>query len=712
MNISVIQEIVYTYLSEHFNQSFKAKELAKKLAITKSDYTQFKALLKAMVKDGRIYRYKRGRYGLGDKITEVIGKLHVKTMGYGFVNRDEGEDIFISQKNMGIALHDDIVRVRMFAHSNGKRPEGKIVDIIERGNSNIVGVYRKGRKHSFVVPDELKIQRDIYISDEDSMGARNGQKVVVQIEYWEHENLNPTGKIVRILGAIGDPGVDISAIAAFYNLDKEFPPGIEQEIQAITGELPPGVIKQRQDLRHLECFTIDPPGAKDFDDAVSLEQLPGNKWRLGVHIADVSYFVQENSIIDLEARDRGTSVYLVDRVIPMLPHKLSNELCSLQPGRDRLTFSVLMDITANGTVLAYEIVESIINSHCRFTYEQVQDIIDGKVDSPFRETLLDMFKLSQQLIKKRQQRGAVDIDSLEVKVVLNELGHPIALTREIRLDSHRLIEEFMLLANVTIARHVGKVLQEQYQQSLPFIYRIHEKPDREKMAEFLRLLSAFGYQVAAPKRVTSRFFQKIVTRVKDSDASVIIENALLRAMMKAAYSTENIGHFALLYQYYTHFTSPIRRYPDLMVHRLLKKYRDPKGMELPVVPLAQICKHASEREIIAQEAERESIKAKQVLFMADRIGQVFDGIISRVTNFGLFVELPEQLVSGMVHVTELNEDYYTYDENRFALIGERTRTVFRLGDKLKVQLKKVDLDRRLIDFTVVEKPKRKGKKKN
>lgn len=714
MNISVVEELVFSYLQQNIPATFKIKELARILEIPQSDYRQFRSLLRAMVQDGRIYRYTKGRYGLGEKITQIVGNLHVKTMGYGFVINEDGDDIFISQKNMGMALHGDIVRVRLFAQSSGRKREGKIIEIIQRGRSNIVGIYRKGRKQNFVVPDELKLQRDILIADADSMGARNGQKVVVKIDYWEHENLNPVGQIVRILGQPDGSGVDVSAIAASYDLDSDFPDQVEAELKSVSGKIPAREIKKRRDYRDWICFTIDPPDAKDFDDAVSLTKLSDGHWRLGVHIADVSHFIPVNSALDQEALSRGASVYLVDRVIPMLPHKLSSDLCSLRPNLDRLCFSIVMELAPDGSIVNYELAESVIHSRRRFSYEEVQDIINGKQADPLGATILDMYHLSQQLLKKRRIRGAVEIDSLEVKIELDERGRPIALKKRERLDSHRLVEEFMLCANQTVASFVGQVLQEREQRELPFIYRVHEKPSKEKIAEFLRLLEAFSFNIAKPKKLSPRFFQRIVDQVEKSPVAFVVEDAMLRAMMKAAYSTANIGHFALSYRFYTHFTSPIRRYPDLVVHRLLKNYQNQAPEIYNEKKLAEICRLTSAREVVAQEAERESIKVKQAAFMAERVGEVFEGVISRVTHFGFFVDLPEQLVSGLVHVNDLGEDYYVFDENLFAMIGERTKKVYRLGDKLQVKLKQVDLDRRLIDFIPIigqtAKPTRKANK--
>ena len=707
MDVRAVKNQILDFLEQHHGQGFKAKELAKTLGIPQANYVRFRNLLKEMAEEGEIRKGRHARYSKTAPSAEVVGRLHVKTQGYGFVLADDGTEVFVSQRNMGTAFHQDVVRVRLFASRRGDSPEGKIVEVVERARTNIVGTYRRGKRFGFVVPDEVKIQWDILVADVDSMGAVSGQKVVVQITEWEHEQANPIGKVVRVLGFPDEPGVDVESVAYSFDLPLEFPKNVEKEAERLPEAIPAAELDRRLDLRDLEMFTIDPAEAKDFDDAVSLEELENGNLRLGVHIADVSFYVKDGSAVDREARRRGTSVYLVDRVIPMLPERLSNQLCSLRPEEDRLAYSVLMEVTPRGDLVDYEIRESVIRSDRRYTYEEVQDILEGKAEDEHADTLRKMLALSRALIAKRHRRGGIDFDTAEVEIELDAEGTPVAIHRKKRLDSHRLIEEFMLLANETVARHVGVNLAKKAGKEFPFVYRIHEKPSDEKMAVFLQLLRAFGVDAAPPQQLRPRYFQRLVDQLEDEDLSVIVQDAMIRAMMKARYSTENVGHFGLAYRYYTHFTSPIRRYPDLMVHRLLKRYARHQRPG-SVSGLEETCELATRREIVAMEAERESVKLKQVEFMEQHVGEVFDGVIARVVPFGMFVELPQFLVDGLVHVTEMGDDYFAFDEERFALVGERSGQVFRLGDRVKVEVIRADKNQRLIDFKLVETNGKKG----
>ncbi len=682
---------------------FKAKEMARRLGVAQNDFQELRAALRSLTREHQILRHPKNRFGIAHKAAEAVGQLRVNSQGYGFVSREDGEDIFISQKNMGVALHKDTVRVRLFATSEGKNAEGQILEVVERARSRIVGIFRRGRRHCFVVPDDIKLHLDIIIDNADAAGALDGQKVVVEIDVWEHEHLNPTGRVVEVLGFPDRPGVDVLSILHSFELPSAFPKHVLAEAEAIPYKIPAAEISRRLDLRTLTCFTIDPADAKDFDDAVSLEKLGNGHYRLGVHIADVSYYARAGGSIDQEAAERGTSVYLVDRVVPMLPEKLSNELCSLVEGQDKLCFSALMDVTAAGDVVAYDIRETIINSNKRLTYEEAQQIIEGKLKSPLAAVLREMHQLSKKLIDKRQKRGSIDFDTLELEVELDDQGAPVNLKRRERLDSHRLIEEFMLLANQTVARHVGVVLAQKLQAVLPFVYRIHEKPDAVAIAELVQLAGAFGVQVNPPKRITPKYFQSLSDQFQQHLSATVLEGALLRAMAKARYSTENAGHFGLAFKHYTHFTSPIRRYPDLLVHRLLKRYasNDLSASTLPdSKSLEEASKKCSEREIRAQEAERASIKMKQVEYMERHLGDEFQGIISRIVPFGIFVELPQFLLDGLVHISDLVDDYYLFDEKGYSLKGQYRGKVYRLGDVLKVKVSRVSRNERLVDFVL------------
>jgi ribonuclease R len=696
---------VESILAKHPHRTFKPKELARILGVKGSNYPEFRDTLKRLAAEGKIAKYKHNQYGTIKRATILEGELHVKTQGYGFLITEDGkQDVFISQKNMGTALNKDIVRVQLFAQPKGKSPEGRVVEVVKRARQNIVGTYRKTKRYGFVVPDDIKLTRDIFVHDADKLNAKSGQKVVVRIEYWEDERMSPEGRIVEVLGFPNEPGVDVISVAKSFDLPTSFPKKVEEEAEAISETIPDEELSRRLDLREEVCLTIDPEDAKDFDDAVSIRVLENGNYELGVHIADVSYYVKENSVIDKEALRRGTSVYLVDRVVPMLPEKLSNRICSLRPNEDRLTFSCIMEVSRNGTVVNYQIVESVIRSKYRFNYEEVEKIIQNKhAKFPFTSEILRLYELSRILIKRRQALGSLDFDLPEVKVKLDQNGFPVELTKRERLESHRLIEEFMLLANQTVTGHIALHLRANGKVP-PFIYRIHEEPDKDKMDDFKEFVRALGHPIDPNKKVTAKLLGQFLDGIRGTPEEVIVEDLMLRSLMKAKYSTQNVGHFGLAFKYYTHFTSPIRRYPDLAVHRLLKKYQgrfDYGSVKALKTKLERVAKISSEREVIAMEAERESVKLKQVEFMQRHLGDEFDGIISGVVPFGIFVEITDLLVEGLVHISDLEDDYYFHDEKNYQLIGQNTQKTYRLGDPVKVRVVRVDTDERVVDFVLV-----------
>jgi ribonuclease R len=678
---------------------FKSKEIARHLDIPQNSYHELRAVLRDMAEEGRLARFKTNRFGAKKKQADVTGILHVNTQGYGFVIREDGQDIFVSQKNMGLALHKDYVRVRLFASTQGKSLEGEIVEVIKRARTNIVGTLRHGRRYDYVVPDDIKIQRDLIIPPDNKAGALEGQKVVAVIEEWENSSLNPVGKIIQVLGFSDHPGVDVLSILHAFDLPDTFPEYVIKAVDKIPSAIPAKEAKRRLDLRDIVTFTIDPIDAKDFDDAVSCVRLANGHFHLGVHIADVSYYVSEMNPVDIEAAERGTSVYLVDRVVPMLPEKLSNELCSLKENEEKLCLSVLMELAPDGELVNYDFHETLIKSRKRFNYEQAHRIMQGEEESDYKPVLMDMLTLSKALIRRRKLRGGVDFQSEEIQIDLDEKGVPVGIRKRERLDSHRLVEEFMLLANETVAQHIGA------KNDLTFVYRIHEKPEPQNVEELLRLAGVFGIVIKSPKKITPKFFQKLSDQFQTGPLSFVLNDALLHTMMKARYSTQNCGHFGLAYKYYTHFTSPIRRYPDLMVHRLLKRYciaGKPGLDEEESERLENACIHSTHREIRAQEAERASVKMKQIEFMEKYLSYKFDGIISRIVKFGFFVRVPQFLLDGLVHVSTLEDDYYIYDEQSLTLNGKNHHKKYRLGDSVTVAVERVNRNEHLVDFILVK----------
>ncbi|MFQ5627749.1 MAG: ribonuclease R [bacterium] len=707
-NIDQLQQKTLEILQSQHRRRFKTKELARMLKISPHDYSHFRNYLRQWAADGMITKHKSSSYCAAKATSIATGQLHVKTHGYGFLLTPDGEeDVFISLKSMGTALHGDKVKVQLFAHTEKKRPEGKVIEVLERKRQYIVGILKKGKHYYFLVPDDLKITRDIYVHETGLNGAKPGQKVAVEIDEWEDELLNPEGHVAKILGFPNDPGVDVLSVAASFNLPMGFPEAVEADAKRFKNRIYKKDLKNRLDLREQVCFTIDPPDAKDFDDAVSIRKLDSGNYELGVHIADVSHYVREGTELDKEALERGTSVYLVDRVVPMLPEKLSTELCSLKPEIDRLTFSCIMEVNPKGDVVSYRIAESIIHSNRRFSYDEVQAFFDGNLELPeeLAVPLKEMYALQKTLRRKRIQAGSLEFETPEPKIILNEQGFPTAIERRESLESMQMIEEFMLLANKTVAQHIETL--KTGEEPPPFVFRIHEKPNPEKIAAFSDFTAAMGYPIHFNDRITSRKLSGFLKHIEDEDEKAIIEKMMLRSMMKARYDIENTGHFGLAFKNYTHFTSPIRRYPDLLVHRLLKSYLQDgwhedlrKGL---TGKLEAISQQTSERESLAQEAERASIKMKQVEFMASRLGEEFDGVISGVVHFGIFVEITAFLVEGLVHISDLHDDFYTFDEKAKTLEGTSTGEMFRLGDHVRIKIVRVDTDERIIDMVLLKK---------
>lgn len=709
---------ILQFLVRFPNESFKSKELSRRIGIrTEKDEQLFKRALRSLQDDQKILRIHGKKYGHLHKAQLFFGELEVTSRGFGVVTVEEGgEELFIQQDNLGDASHGDTVEVSLLAQSTkqkerGARREGEVVRIIKRGVRTFVGTLERVRKQFFVVPDDRRLAREILIAKEHLREAKEGDKIVVEMIAWGERHQNPEGRVLEVLGKSGELSAEIHSVVHEYHLPTTFPAEVLDETNAIPSDIPQSEVDRRLDLRTLLCFTIDPEDAKDFDDAVSLELLSDGHYRLGVHIADVSYYVQTGSALDKEALKRSTSVYFPNGVIPMLPERLSNGLCSLRPDEDRLAFSIFINISPRGSVKEYEIVESIIRSKQRFSYERVQEFL-GRLerndaipqnDRPFAEALRNMYQLSAALTKKRLKEGSIDFDSAEAKFELDEHGQPIKITKKVRLESHRLVEEFMLLANRIVARHIGFVKKEE--KAKPFLYRVHDSPNPERIGELAVFVEKFGFKLNIDGGVTSKSLQRLLEQIKGTEVENVINEVALRSMAKAIYSDRNIGHYGLAFDYYAHFTSPIRRYPDLVVHRMLKQYSG--GISLKELDtfrqrLPSIAKQSSEMERLAMEAERAAVKVMQVEYMKRHIGDEFHAVISGVTHFGMFVELTDLLVQGMIHIRDLRDDYYVYDEKQYTLKGRRTHKQYRLGDTLEVKVVRVNPEERQIDFALLE----------
>ena len=696
------------------------KDLSKRLKVRgREEYRELRDVVEQLQHTGLVTFDRRGRiayktaqrpsrtsrYPISNR---MVGQLSVTRRGTGFV-KVEGldEEIVIAPKFMKTALNGDIVSVVPFARTVRKRRnkdnhriEGEIIEVISRTNKTLVGRLERSRHFFFVIPDDRRIARDIYVPNDEAGKAKRGDKVLVQLLPWKDEHLNPEGTILEVLGASGDARVEVLSVAKRFGLPMAFSPDVLREAEQFSDIISSDEIASRVDYRNKVCFTIDPEDAKDFDDAISYEELNDGLIRLGVHIADVSHYVREGSALDAEAFARGTSAYLVNEVIPMLPERLSNDLCSLRPNVDRLTYSVFMEVNKTGKVEDYRISKSIIRSARRYSYEEVQAIIDQK-SGEFSEIILPLHELSKVLLKRRRRRGSIDFETPEAMFRFDDQGLPSKIITKVRLDSHRLVEECMLLANETVARHIDRAKREEHAK--PFVYRVHDAPDPSRLEDLSNFVKQFGYSLNAKTGVSSRELQKLLDQVKGTEVEYLINDVTLRSMSKAVYSEKNIGHYGLAFRSYTHFTSPIRRYPDLVVHRLLSEYEgklDSQRREDLAMRLPLICRQASEREGVAVEAERASVKVMQVEFMQRHIGDEFDGVIGGVTEFGLFVEINDLLVEGLVRVRDLVDDYYVFDEKHYSLRGRTRGKRYRLGDKVRVQVVAVNLEDREIDFTI------------
>ena len=694
------KRMIYDFICDELYVPMKLKELAILMQVPKRDRAELTRVMDALVEDGKVELTKKGKYIKSEKKYET-GVFTSHPKGFGFVTIEGmDEDIFIPAEQVNGAMHMDTVQLVISPTTGGKRREGTITKILSHGMNEVVGTYEDNKTFGFVVPDNPKIAKDIFIPKERSMGAVTGHKVIVAITDYGKDGKKPEGKVTEIIGHINDPGVDIMSLVKAYNIPVEFSPKIMRQVENVSNEVSEADMAGRLDLRDWQMVTIDGEDAKDLDDAVSLTK-EGDLYCLGVHIADVSNYVQEHSALDVEAEDRGTSVYLVDRVIPMLPHKLSNGICSLNAGENRLALSCIMMIDEKGQVVDHKIAETVIKVDRRMSYTSVKKILadQDKAERAEYKELVPMFEMMEHvaaiLRKKRMKRGSIDFDFPETKIILDKSGRPVDIKPYERNVATRMIEDFMLIANETVA-------QDYFWQEVPFVYRTHENPDEEKIKKLSTFINNFGYTLhIGSDEVHPKELQKLLSKIEGTEEEPLISRLTLRSMKQAKYTTECTGHFGLATNYYCHFTSPIRRYPDLQIHRIIKDClrgrMNAKKAEHYEKILPEVAKHASEMERRADEAERETDKLKKVQYMKERLGQEFTGVISGVTSWGFYVELPNT-IEGLVHVTALEGDYFQFSEETYELIGEHTNIHYKLGQTVTVIAVDVDEVMRTIDF--------------
>ena len=689
-------------------RGFNFKQVAAELGISdKPSRIMVSNILEELQIKEAIIEVKKGKFKLNPELiteatptVDVVGKVDMKQTGKAYVMvPDAAEDIYIAPNNVYHAFHGDKVRVSLFPNRRGRKPEGVIVEVLERFRKQYVGILRISSHIAYLHPDEPNILMDFIIPKDKLMGGRNGQKVVATIVEWPDDSMNPIAEVIAVLGEPGNNDVEMQGILASYDFPVAFPANVEREAEAIPEAIPEAEIKRRRDFRDIWTCTIDPEDAKDFDDALSLKKLDNGNWEVGVHIADVSYFVRPGAPIDSEAYDRGTSIYLVDRTIPMLPEKLSNKVCSLRPKEDKLCYSVVWEMDDHAKMLSEWIGKTVINSSRRYAYEEVQAMIKGG-QGDFKEELMTLNKLSTCLRDERFKNGSIAFRSTEVKFKIDEQGHPIEAWIKEQKEANQLIEDFMLLANRRVAEHIGKVNGKETPKT--FVYRVHDEPNPAKMATFIEFVGKLGYAIkSSSQKNLASSLNKLFVQITGKAEENLIESIAVRTMAKAEYSTQNIGHYGLSFKYYTHFTSPIRRYPDLMVHRLLERYMD-GGSSVPMHEYEEKCEHSSDMERRAAEAERASIKYKQAEYMLDKIGKEFPGVISGVSKWGIYVEIDAFKCEGMVALRTLMGDSYTLDQENYRVIGQRRGRVYRLGDRVQIKVMRVDLARKQMDFELVE----------
>jgi ribonuclease R len=713
-----LTENILKVFNQNSSQSFNYKQVASKLKIEDANgKQQIIKKITALKEQGKLEETDRGKFKIIQNESYYTGKVDVTARGNGYVICEELEhDIYIPSRNMNHALHNDIVKVYVYNRKQSSKQEGDIVEVITRAKTDFVGVLQMNKNFGFVVPDDSKMYSDIFISEKKMNGAVDGDKVLASIVDWPDNSKNPFGEIKTVLGRPGDHNTEIHSILLEYDLPYEFPQEVEDDASTTPIDITKEEVAKRRDMRKTTTFTIDPKTAKDFDDALSFEKLENGNYEIGIHIADVSHYVQEDTILDDEAYARATSVYLVDRVVPMLPEILSNNVCSLRPHEEKLTFSAVFEVNEKGHVLNQWFGRTVTYSDARFAYEEAQHLIENpdsdiipsdisitgesyKVAPEIVEATLILDRLAKKLRTKRIQQGAITFDRVEVKFNLDEEANPIGVHFKESKDANKLIEEFMLLANKKVAEFIG--FENGKASNKTFIYRIHDEPKIDKLTALQGIIGKFGYKInTESKQQISESLNKLLKDVQGKGESNMIETLAIRTMSKAVYTTDNIGHYGLAFDYYSHFTSPIRRYPDVMTHRLLQHYLD--GGKSPKSAIyEEKCVHSSEREYLASKAERDSIKYMQVKYMQDHKDQEFRGVISGVTEWGIYVEIIENKCEGMVRIRDIKDDFYIYDESQYAIVGQSTKNVIQLGDEVTVKVKKTDLERKHLDFTLI-----------